>query len=90
MHGQRLKVIAIGLALIVGGATSAMAQSVTSTFQNNGRICQTLRTCNFSRHAEVRGCLSSYTCRTCRTVRTRCDLGAGYTNCTRVVCSWGG
>lgn len=53
------------------------------------RDCQTVRTCNFSRQGEVRGCLSSYTCRTCKLVRERCEI-AGRTTCQRFVCSWGG
>jgi hypothetical protein len=53
------------------------------------RNCQTVRTCEFSRRAAVRGCLSSYTCRTCKTVRSRCDV-SGNRLCERIVCSWGG
>ena len=54
-----------------------------------GRDCQTVRTCNFSRTGRVRGCLSSYTCRTCRMVTARCTL-AGRSRCQEVVCTWGG
>ncbi|NJO33249.1 MAG: hypothetical protein HC869_08955 [Rhodospirillales bacterium] len=54
-----------------------------------GRDCQTVRTCNFSRTGRVRGCLSSYTCRTCRLVAARCSF-AGRTRCQEVVCTWGG
>jgi hypothetical protein len=53
------------------------------------RDCQTVRTCNFARNAAVRGCLSSYTCRTCKLVRSRCDIGADR-YCQRIVCTWGG
>ena len=52
------------------------------------RDCQTIRTCNFARNAAVRGCLSSYTCRVCKPVRSRCDIG-GLTICQRIVCRWG-
>lgn len=54
-----------------------------------GRDCQTVRTCDFSRTGRVRGCLSSYTCRTCRMVTARCTL-AGRSRCQEVVCTWGG
>jgi hypothetical protein len=54
-----------------------------------GRDCQTVRTCDFSRTGRIRGCLSSYTCRTCRLVTARCTL-AGRSRCQEVVCSWGG
>ncbi|MDX2156466.1 MAG: hypothetical protein SFW09_08140 [Hyphomicrobiaceae bacterium] len=74
------------LALIALGAPVA-AQVVPTP--DPGRDCQTVRTCNFSRGAQVRGCLSSYTCRTCRLVRARCSL-PGTRVCERVVCSWGG
>lgn len=55
-----------------------------------GRDCQTVRTCNFTRTGAVRGCLSSYTCRTCRLVPTRCDVGGVAATCRAVRCSWGG
>ncbi len=57
-----------------------------------GKICQVIRSCNFARTAEVRGCLSSYSCRQCQLVkkgsvvidgvrrtewRSTCDWGAG-------------
>ena len=55
-----------------------------------GRDCQTVRTCSFSRTAAVRGCLSSYTCRVCRLVASRCDIGGTAGTCRAVRCSWGG
>ena len=55
---------------------------------NQGRDCQTVRTCNFTRTGAVRGCLSSFTCRTCRPVITRCNLPGG--RCEELRCSWGG
>ena len=56
---------------------------------NSGRDCQTVKSCNFTRNGAVRGCLSSFTCRTCRMVPARCTL-AGRTQCREMVCSWGG
>jgi hypothetical protein len=76
------------LALAVAGAMPAAAQIVPTP--DPGRDCQTVRTCNFSRGAAVRGCLSSYTCRICRTVRSRCSIGNRRQVCERIVCSWGG
>ncbi|MBV1694200.1 MAG: hypothetical protein KGP27_07050 [Hyphomicrobiales bacterium] len=73
--------VAAGLAI----ATEASAQQTPQ-----GRDCQTVRTCNFSRTGAVRGCLSSYTCRTCRLVPTRCDIGGVAGTCRAVRCSWGG
>jgi hypothetical protein len=57
---------------------------------NQGRDCQTIRTCNFSRTGAVRGCLSSYSCRTCRLVNARCDIGGVAGTCRAVRCTWGG
>ncbi len=83
----------LGLGFVAGAltlmslATEPRAQQAVGI--NPGRDCQTVRTCNFSRQGEVRGCLSSYTCRTCKLVRERCEI-AGRTSCGRFVCSWGG
>lgn len=57
---------------------------------NPGRDCQVVRTCNFARGAEVRGCLSSYSCRSCRFVKARCTVGNRSGRCEELVCRWGG
>ena len=50
-----------------------------------GKFCTVVRSCNFSRKAEVRGCLSSYSCRQCDFVK-RCANG----RCEwRSRCGWG-
>jgi hypothetical protein len=86
--GRRFGTVALGSLLMLTAATiSATAQIVPTP--NPGRDCQTVRTCNFSRTGAVRGCLSSYTCRVCRTVRARCTIGDARI-CERIVCSWGG
>jgi len=74
--------------LLIATALPAAAQIVPTP--NPGRDCQTVRTCNFARGAAVRGCLSSYTCRTCRLVRSRCSVGNRRQVCEQMVCSWGG
>ncbi len=58
--------------------------------QNQGRDCQTVRTCNFTRTGAVRGCLSSYSCRSCRTVTVRCQIPGAGPACQEVRCDWGG
>lgn len=50
-----------------------------------GKFCTVVRSCNFSKKAEVRGCLSSYSCRQCDFVK-RCSNG----RCEwRSRCGWG-
>lgn len=85
--GRRTGVKLLLAAGVFAFAAPAGAQKISGI--NPGRDCQTVRTCNFSRHGEVRGCLSSYSCRACKLVRQRCEV-AGRTLCQRFVCSWGG
>jgi hypothetical protein len=87
----RARSLSLGFLLIAGGLLAwapATAQQIVPT-PDPQRDCQTVRTCNFSRTGAVRGCLSSYTCRTCRTVRVRCSL-PGQRRCEKLVCGWGG
>lgn len=77
-------VVGTGLVLALSGAANAQQGNV-----NPGRDCQVVRTCNFAKNGAVRGCLSSYTCRTCKLVATKCDVG-GLRKCQEFVCSWGG
>jgi hypothetical protein len=79
--------LAVALVTLAYGASPVIAQQAVGI--DPGRDCQTVRTCDFSRTGRVRGCLSSYTCRTCRLVTARCSL-AGRTRCQEVVCTWGG
>ena len=76
-------------AILVAGLSAAAAQSLSGPV-NQGRDCQTVRTCNFARNAEVRGCLSSYTCRTCKLVASNCSINGAQGPCQRMRCSWGG
>lgn len=83
--------LALATVLIFGAAVPTMAQQGPGgPGANAQRDCQTLRTCNFARNGAVRGCLSSYTCRTCRLVKARCAIGNQGGNCQEMVCSWGG
>lgn len=80
--------------LVIAGFLSAAepvsAQAILPGAGSPQRNCQTVRTCRFERGGTYRGCLSSYTCRVCRTVKARCQIGEQSQNCHRVVCSWGG
>ncbi len=82
-----MTVLAFATVLLAGAAVPTIAQQPGV---NPQRDCQTVRTCNFARNGAVRGCLSSYTCRTCRFVPTRCSIGASTGPCRRLVCTWGG
>ena len=53
------------------------------------RDCQTIRTCNYARGGSYRGCLSSYSCRVCRFVRTACTIDGTRKTCQQVKCGWG-
>lgn len=87
---RALAPMCLGIAWMLLGSSlapqRAEAQQVGQTPQ--GRDCQTVRTCNFTRTGAVRGCLSSYSCRACRMVATKCTLpntGA----CRELRCDWG-
>ena len=85
LAGLGLSGLGIAAALALALPSPAHAQQAV----NINRDCQTLRTCNFTRNGQPRGCLSSYTCRTCRMLPVKCNIG-GRTVCREMVCSWGG
>ena len=70
-------------------ARPLMAQEGPGGAINPNRDCQTVLTCNFRRNGQVRGCLSSYSCRQCRFVKARCSVGQTRGTCRRLVCDWG-
>jgi hypothetical protein len=67
---------------------AAFAQNIPGP-ANAQRDCQTLRTCQFSKGGSFRGCLSSYSCRSCRFVPAKCSVGGTSGACQRQVCDWG-
>jgi hypothetical protein len=69
---------------------AAWAQSSAPGLLVPQRDCQTIRTCRFDRAGSFRGCLSSYTCRVCRFVKARCEIGGRSQNCQEMRCTWGG
>lgn len=84
----------MGLMLLLGAAaltagSSAFAQEGPGGSVNPGRDCQTIVTCRFTRGGSYRGCLSSYSCRVCRYVATRCAIGGTRGRCHTSVCTWG-
>jgi hypothetical protein len=83
------KLALVPLALLIG-ATQVQAQAVAPGI-DAGRDCQTIRRCNFTRTGTFRGCISAYSCRTCRIERSACafDAGPGRKSCSTLACSWG-
>jgi len=84
--------LGVAAAAMVAGLVVPVSEAFSQQMIAPGgaqRNCQTVRTCDFSRTAAVRGCLSTYTCRVCKPVRSRCDVG-GARICERIVCRWGG
>ena len=82
---------AIGCATAVCAALAggALAQTASGA-PPSSKDCQTIRTCNFARGAEVRGCLSSFSCRSCR-FEPRCRTVAGQRICDfQARCGWRG
>jgi hypothetical protein len=83
--------VAVVIAALALGASGLPDRASAQTLSANPqRDCQTVRICNFARNAAVRGCLSSYTCRTCRLVSKRCAIGDVRRVCQKMECTWGG
>jgi hypothetical protein len=53
------------------------------------RDCQTIRRCNFTRTGSFRGCISSYSCRSCELVAARCTINGTGRVCRQMRCNWG-
>lgn len=89
MSGRFISRVAIAVLMATFAAGPSFAQEGPGGAINPNRDCQTVLTCNFKKSGEVRGCLSSYSCRQCRFVASRCQIGAKRGTCQRLVCSWG-
>ncbi len=79
----------IGILLLAALPASAQAPATVTPSQAD---CQTIVRCNFRRGGDYRGCISAYSCRRCRLVRSRiCDRRSDDRRrvCRRVVCTWG-
>jgi hypothetical protein len=82
---RSMAIVMVGLGLVGGGGV-ATAQAQTA---NQDRYCQTLRNCNFSKNGSFRGCVSSYSCRSCRLVTAKCSVGTVSGACRKLACDWG-
>lgn len=76
--------------VVLAGSESVIAQVGPGGLINPNKDCQTVRRCNFSKGGSFRGCVSSYTCRTCRFVKSKCSIGGKAGTCRQLRCSWGG
>jgi len=74
------------LLALLAGLVAATAQPAGL---DPGRDCQTVRTCQFGRGGIYRGCISAYTCRSCRFVRAPCFVDGSRRVCQRLRCTWG-
>lgn len=86
MRTPTCKTALLGLGALVA-ALGVLASAPTEAAQ---RQCQTLVTCNFAKTGSYRGCLSSYSCRQCRFVPSRCQVGNTVGKCQKLVCGWAG
>ncbi len=57
---------------------------------NPQRDCQTLLTCRYNKGGSYRGCVSSYSCRSCSFVTAKCSIaGRRGGVCRELRCGWG-
>jgi hypothetical protein len=87
---MRILKLALTPFVLVALTTLAQAQAVAPGI-DAGRDCQTIRRCNFTKTGTFRGCISAYSCRTCKIDRANCtfNAGAGRKVCNSLTCSWG-
>ena len=86
MRIARAWTLALAVGAVAGFAPDAMTQPLPGM---SDRDCQVIRACNFGRRGTYRGCLSSYSCRTCRFVPAPCYIGGVRGVCQRLRCNWG-
>ncbi len=79
--------IVLGLSVMI--SSPVFAQSGPNGAINPNRDCQTIRTCQYKRGGDFRGCISTYSCRRCRFVKSNCRIAGDRRTCRRLTCSWG-
>lgn len=84
------RVLLAGLALAIAPLGESVAQEGLGGAINPGRDCQTITTCQFKKGGAWRGCVSSYSCRTCVFVASSCQVGdTKAKRCFISRCAWG-
>jgi hypothetical protein len=89
MRGH-LTAICLALGLLAAATTDVSAQYGPGGKIDPTRDCQTIRQCRFERGGSYRGCISTYTCRVCKFVPSKCEIGGRSQNCNELRCTWGG
>lgn len=88
-----VSVIALLFSAGVVSADEAIGSAAPAGFvlaqQGPDRNCQTFRTCRYTKGGVYRGCLSSYSCQTCRFVKSDCMINGARGQCQRLVCTYG-
>ena len=89
MGGIRILLLSLAaIAMLAGAGDGVSAQEGPGGLLNPQRDCQTITTCRFTQGGSYRGCLSSYSCRVCKFVPARCQIGSNK-RCHKVRCVWG-
>ena len=93
---QTLPVIRTLLAFASVAVLSSLAALPLAAQQGPGgginpqRDCQTLLTCRYNKGGSYRGCVSSYSCRSCSFVKAKCSIaGRRGDVCRELRCGWG-
>ena len=82
---MRIATLALASVLTLTAGGPAFAAGLEA-----GKDCHVIQSCNFSRHAAVRGCLSSYSCRQCQFVkRSVVSIDGIRRSEWRSSCDWG-
>ena len=82
---------AFGMLVVTATGFAAIPAAAQQALVNPQRDCQTLLTCQFARGGSYRGCVSSYSCRTCDFITSKCKIaGVRGKVCRKLRCSWGG
>lgn len=75
--------------IVILGLASAFAASANAQAINPNKDCQTIVNCRFVKGGSFRGCVSSFSCRQCRFVATRCKIAGRNGTCRKLKCGWG-
>lgn len=82
--GIALAAFAASFAIFLTG----MPEPVAAQAIDPQRDCQTIRNCRFEKGGSFRGCISSYSCRSCRFEPANCRIAGAKGTCRRQVCYW--